>query len=397
MYDWLIVGGGVHGTFVSNVLVQGSGVPREKVCVLDPYEEVMHRWRHCAHSTGMEYLRSPAVHHLALDPVDLLRFARSPEGRACGSLHPPYDRPGAELFDAHCRQVVSKGGLDRLRVAGKATHLARGRGGWEVETDRGLLKAYHVVLAMGAGDKPQWPVWASELKAKGYPVDHVFDERFGSTGALCEDGEVVAVVGGGISALQVAMRVASSGKANVTVVTRSKSRVHQFDSDPCWLGPKCLRDYGKTSDLEERRRIISKARNKGSVPAELARAWKRTLKHGQGVELLGEVQGHRVCSEGGVELLGVEGDILLRADRVILATGFGCVQPRETWLAESVESLGLVCSACGYPVVNEFLQWDKNLFVSGPLAELELGPASRNIWGARMTGGRIHQYLRGAA
>lgn len=397
MYDWLIVGGGVHGTYVSNVLVNGSGVPREKVCVLDPYEEAMHRWRHCAQGTGMEYLRSPAVHHLALDPSDLLKFARSPEGRSRGSLHPPYDRPGVELFAAHCRQVVTKGGLDRLRLRGVATKLAMGRGGWEVETDRGLLKAHHVVLAMGAGDKPLWPGWAIELKSEGYPVEHIFDEDLESSGALCEEGEVVAVIGGGISALQVAMRVASSGKAQVTLVTRSALRVHQFDSDPCWLGPKCLRDYAKIGDLEERRRVISKARNKGSVPAELARAWKRILKHGNGVELLGEVHGHRACPEGGVELVGVGGDILMRADRVILATGFGCVRPRETWLEESVESLGLVCSSCGYPVVNEFLQWDANLFVSGPLAELELGPASRNIWGARMTGARIHRYLRGAA
>jgi len=36
MLDWLIVGGGVHGTHLSRVLVGAAGVQPDKIRVLDP-------------------------------------------------------------------------------------------------------------------------------------------------------------------------------------------------------------------------------------------------------------------------------------------------------------------------------------------------------------------------
>jgi len=42
--------------------------------------------------------------------------------------------------------------------------------------------------------------------------------------------------------------------------------------------------------------------------------------------------------------------------------------------------------ACGYPLVGDDLQWGANLFVTGPLAELRVGPCARNIVGARNAG-----------
>ncbi|MBL8151238.1 MAG: hypothetical protein JNN15_15045, partial [Blastocatellia bacterium] len=37
----------------------------------------------------------------------------------------------------------------------------------------------------------------------------------------------------------------------------------------------------------------------------------------------------------------------------------------------------------GYPIVDRSLKWHPGIYVSGPLAELELGPTARNIIGAR--------------
>ena len=80
MLDWLIIGGGVHGTHLSNVLIHKHGVPRDRLVVLDPYDEPMERWKHCTNNTGMTHLRSPAVHHVGLKPMGLLDFARSSAG-----------------------------------------------------------------------------------------------------------------------------------------------------------------------------------------------------------------------------------------------------------------------------------------------------------------------------
>jgi hypothetical protein len=51
----------------------------------------------------------------------------------------------------------------------------------------------------------------------------------------------------------------------------------------------------------------------------------------------------------------------------------------------------LECAGCGFPVVDDLLQWRPGLHVTGPLAELEVGPASRNIVGARLAGERLRR------
>ena len=44
---------------------------------------------------------------------------------------------------------------------------------------------------------------------------------------------------------------------------------------------------------------------------------------------------------------------------------------------------------CGYPIVDKELQWHPGLYTTGPLAELELGPVSRNITGGRRAAERL--------
>jgi len=47
MLEWLIIGGGVQGTFISHYLTAVAGVPRERLRVLDPEPEPLARWYHC--------------------------------------------------------------------------------------------------------------------------------------------------------------------------------------------------------------------------------------------------------------------------------------------------------------------------------------------------------------
>jgi len=60
---------------------------------------------------------------------------------------------------------------------------------------------------------------------------------------------------------------------------------------------------------------------------------------------------------------------------------------------ELVHSARLPCASCGYPIVDQALRWHPRVHVSGPLAELELGPSARNIAGARRAGDRIVKHL----
>lgn len=63
-------------------------------------------------------------------------------------------------------------------------------------------------------------------------------------------------------------------------------------------------------------------------------------------------------------------------------------------LDELIENYNLRCADCGYPTVQSTLEWGHGIFVAGPLAELELGPASPNIIGARHGGKRIERALK---
>jgi len=78
---------------------------------------------------------------------------------------------------------------------------------------------------------------------------------------------------------------------------------------------------------------------------------------------------------------------------VVLATGFRSDRPGGDFIDQAIEGLGLQCGPCGYPIVGEDLRWAANIFVTGPLAELQLGPCARNIIGARNAGRHLLKVL----
>lgn len=81
MLDWLIIGGGIHGTHLALVLTRRAGVAPERLRILDPHPTLLARWHACTANTGMTFLRSGAVHHLDLHPEALARFAKAPDGQ----------------------------------------------------------------------------------------------------------------------------------------------------------------------------------------------------------------------------------------------------------------------------------------------------------------------------
>lgn len=388
--EWLIIGGGVHGTHLSHVLVNGLDIPPDRVVVLDPHDEPMWRWNHCTSNTSMSHLRSPAVHHIGLEPMELLHYARA-EGESKGSgFRPPYDRPSLALFHAHCQQVFESGGLYELRSRGRACHICKERDLFCVDSDQGAIKARRIIVATGMGERRRWPEWALKLRADGAPTWHIFDDEFHRS--MLDDFHRVAIVGLGISGAQLATHLAQRGDREVHVVARHDVRVEQFDSDPCWLGPKCQVSFRRRRCLKKRREIIDEARHGGTMPIDVARPllqmeqWSRLQLHKGGCEsaVIGESEEIQLALKQGQQLT---------VDAVVLATGFEKPRPDQSWLASTIDELGLKCARCGFPIVDEHLQWAPNFFVSGSLAELELGPAARNIAGARMTARRIRKAL----
>lgn len=391
MLEWLIIGGGIHGTHLSLHLTRARGVPHDRLRVLDPHPEACARWEACCRNSGMGFLRSPVVHHIDILPHSLMSFCDSREGKHLAKFIPPFDRPAMKLFNAHTRHVVRKHRLDELRVQGRAVGIAAIEGGIRVETESGGIEARKVLLALSAGEMPLWPDWGRAVKAAGAPIHHVFDADFDRENV--PSGESVAVIGGGITGGQLALALAAKAPGQVTLLTPHVPRVRRFDASPGWMGPLLIDGFRREPDLAKRRGMIRTARYKGTMPAEVRGQLRRATELGKLA-----VRVATVCDAsfaGGKIELRCEGGEALCADRVVFATGFETRRPGGQWLDWAITEMGLPVSPCGYPVVDPSLRWAPGLYVTGALAELEVGPAARNIVGARLAAERFKERYAG--
>lgn len=384
--DWVIIGGGIHGVHLAVRLISEADVDPKRLRIIDPGPGLLDSWQRCTSNTGMRYLRSPAVHNLDVSPWSLLRYAGAMGSRkraARGMFAAPNDRLSVALFAEHCAEVVSRYDLAALHVQDSATDISLSCGSVSVQLGRGgNLTAGRVLLALGSAAQPRWPVWASTLMAYGVRIHHIFEPGFSLEPDAWPDR--IAVIGGGTSAAQAAMRLAG-GSREVHLITRHNLRKHNFDSDPGWMGTKNMRRFTATRSLKTRRQMIKSARHVGSMPPDVHRSLRGAIRRGTVQWHQGELAASAVGSRAVLRL----GEERIYVDAVLLATGFEGQRPGGALLDRMIESHALPCADCGFPVVDKHLRWHPQVFVTGPLAELELGPVSRNILGARRAAERI--------
>ncbi len=385
MLDWLIVGGGIHGTYLSFYLTRVRGAAREGLRVLDPEREPLARWNARAANTGMAYLRSPHAHNLDHDPWSIVTFAATRAGKPLAAYIPLHNRPSLALFTAHTRWLVARHALDQLRIVGRADGLERLDGGWRVTFGDQHLDARQVILAFGLDENLRWPEWARSLRESGAAVDHIFTPGFDR--AALPDWTQIAVIGGGITAAQTALALAARQPGRVTLLARHAPRIHHFDSELGWIKGALLDEFARETDFDRRAEIIRQARHRGSMPPDVYDALTAAISAGT-VELR-QTEVTAGCRDGADIQLTLSTGEALTVDRVLLATGFEPARPGGAWLDRAIASCDLPVASSGYPIIDRALRWADGLFVSGPLAELEIGPTARNIVGARLAAERI--------
>lgn len=384
MLDWLIVGGGLHGTSLSLYLTRRKNIPAARIRVLDPYPEALALWNHHASNSGMEFLRSSHAHNLHFDPFSLVTFARTRAGEPLARFIEPYGRPSLELFRAHCRTLIERYRLDQLRLTGTASGLIRLENGWRVESEQGSLEARRVVLALGSA-APHWPAWSRSLLAAGAPLHHIFDPDF-ARADLPPEVHVV-IVGGGLTAVQTALALALENPGRATLLMRHPPRLHPFDADTTWISD--LRDFHAEPDYARRRAIITQARHRGSMPSDAAADLNKAVEHGLLTLMQDEIVGaHHNPSSLSMNLSLASGDTL-SAGHVILATGFDTTRPGGAWLPSAINAYDFPLAPDAYPIPDKTLCWSPGLHVTGALAELEIGPVARNIIGGKLAAERI--------
>lgn len=383
MLDWLIIGGGVHGTYLSNLLATEQQLSHRQLAVLDPHLQPLALWHRNTRNCGMRFLRSPATHNLGVGILSLYRYAKETQ-RADTDFRPLYNRPSLPLFNDHCSRLMREKGLDRLRRQGRAIKIYNKSGFMEVQTDHGSLKSKHVILAIGLSEQLARPHWSIPLMKSGAPVWHLFEERFDRR-RLSPKGSVL-IVGGGVSAIQAALTLRHQLDSDITVITKHPLQIERFDFDPCWIGPKCMRDFDLIRDMTLRRKIINNARTLGSVPEDSAADFDSAVKAQKINLVVGEPQ--QVRYDRRKFKITMDGSTIT-CDVLLLATGFSPVRPGGRMIDRMINRMDLNVAPCGYPIVDHQLRWHRRIFVSGPLAELEIGPCARNIVGVRNSGRRI--------
>lgn len=389
--DIAIVGAGPHALTLVTHLLQKRQQMRRRFLVLDPSGIWLHQWQQQFTALEIPHLRSPAVHHPDPNPYALRHFAES----RSDELFPPYDLPSTQLFQDFCCDVIRRWQLQEQVVRAKVVriepllHRLRPRFRLWLEDGQSMI-ARRVVLA-GASGKLQLPDWVSQIQAD-YPQNRLCHSRQVNLRGMQLAGERVLIIGGGLTSGHLAVGAITRG-AQVLLMSRRQLQEKLFDADPGWLGPKYLKDFWAEPDWETRARLIQQARNGGSItPAmmtQLRRAQReRQLTFYEQCQVISAVwqgNGWQIRCDDGTEH---------QCQRIWLATGTKLDITSEPLLAEILDTFPIAVVR-GLPVLDVHLRWkDCELFIMGGLAALQVGPAARNLSGARMVSERIVPALR---
>ncbi|MDQ0999741.1 thioredoxin reductase [Neobacillus niacini] len=385
MYDWIIIGGGIQGCTLAISLIKSGKVSPRKLLIIDPHEQPISQWKRNTDRIEMEYLRSPSVHHLDVAPFSLQWFAR--KAKFSQPFYGYYKRPSLSLFHQHCESVFHEIDLKQSWHIGRVSNLERKYDEWWIQTeDNSWLHTKNVAIATGFTEALNYPSWSNEMKER-YPhlICHIFEKEVPET---FNEGQPLVIVGAGITAAHLSLKL-SKLHEQVILITRHDFRVHDFDSDPGWLGPKNMTSFLKIKDYKTRRQTITNARYRGSFPKELSLALSRLIQKNKLKVFYDEIESCSNCDESSLLLKLKNSEEKIETPRILLATGFQSNMEYLSWLQPVINHEKLLCAECGFPIVSKNLEWGKKLFVVGALAELEIGPTARNISGARTAANRI--------
>jgi len=392
--EYVIVGGGIHGTCLANYLLTEGEYAHDEIRILDPREELLASFATKARQCGMETLRSTFVHHISIEPFSLESFAQE-AGREAElvSTESYPDRPTLDLFLDHAHDVVDRRDLDDCHQRSRVTDVTRStsREAYIVETDTGTIETQRVVLAVGLGATPMLPEWTTALSDDA-PLAHVWDDEFDPTAADEFEGRTF-VVGGGITAGQLACSL--SEQTDVTLLSRHDLEIELTEADPYWINWRHIEQAVHTlpPGSEARRDRIRAARNDATIPPYVERRLDEARDRGDLEIRRGEITCAHATDDG--LLVRFDDGTTAANARVVLATGLDPV-PEHPLVGSVAESLSLERGAEGFPVLSDrTLAWqrtdgtDSSVYVSGALAEPSVGPFARNIVGARRVAERL--------
>ena len=393
-----IIGGGIHGVSIAIRLLRDMPAAAKHLAVVDRHPRPLTQWRSKTERQGMTFLRSPAVHHITPDALGIVEYAER-HNRA-NELAPPYSQPSTQLFWDFCKSAVAELGEHRVYYQFDVAKLRWDKGAGRfpfrlISTNSEGFRSRCVVLAIGSDDcvyvPPEFVQWQHR-----YPDQILHASQFSVN---CEDardskGNQIVIVGGGLTAGTLAKSLSERGHS-VALMARKGLKTEQFDFPPVWLGPKALAEFASETDFQRRYETIQQNRGEGSITPDIMEALLNAPK----VDIYPETRIHNITTEEKclpTRRLRVETTrgVITDVSHVILATGYRFNLGRYGFLTELLtrHQIRLVC---GLPRLDADLQLHpiENLFGSGTIAQLQVGPASGNIAGANLAYERLREKL----
>ncbi|MDA0267523.1 MAG: SidA/IucD/PvdA family monooxygenase [Cyanobacteria bacterium] len=300
------------------------------------------------------------------------------------------------IFQDFCRDVTRRWGLQDRVIPARVQRIERfhqsGQQRFRLELADGQgLTAKRVVLAISAST-PNLPDWAQTLPLT-YPRDRLLHARQIDLRGLRLAGEHVLIVGSGLTSGHLALGAITRG-ATVMMMARRTFYEKLFDAEPGWLGPKYLNGFYAEPDWQTRWQIIQSARNGGSLTPAIFSKLRRLEREGK-LSFYEWCEIHSAAWQGDVWKVtchqpSAHNCIANRPiDRIWLATG-STLDVNHWSLLSDIRGTHPLPLVHGLPVLDADLRWAGcNLFIMGGAAALQLGPAARNLFGAKLASERI--------
>ena len=380
-----IIGGGVHGVHIATRLLQTGAVDPDNLCILDP-EGLLDSLRRKCRQCGMETFRSPYVHHVGADPFSLREFARE-RGRE-DELRPSAvgaNRPTVSLFFDHADWVCDRHNLADRHIDTRATAVDPRQSAVHIDTTHGSFSSKWCVHAVGHGGTTNRPTWAQNCASPA--VTHVWEQSFDPESI--DETAAVGVVGGGITAAQLATTLAELPGRTVTLFARSPFRVELREASTEWMHASGAVDqlHEHPAGSQARAEIVDRAHRDGSIPPHVFDRLRKAFDREQVALERSEID--TATDAGGTVVVTCEDGSAYCLDALVCATGFGL--PYDGELLQSLAQRSTLQTGYrGAPVLDDdTLRWlrtdgpPSQVMVSGAAARQTLGPFAGNVIGAR--------------
>ncbi|KAM9861157.1 uncharacterized protein ACBR49_003989 [Aulostomus maculatus] len=376
-----------------------------------------------------------------------------------------FSLPGTKLSVDFFKDQVERYSLNSLLVKGTVTQIVPVTGGseenqikqyeaktvtdengdgtrrrvkhFEVQLQDGtILNAHQVVMATGPtrAQMANIPLWVTSI-GESYPEErlqhtvHLMHhlttaqqrESFPTQGScvVCETGQRVMVVGGGLTSAHIVSIALQQGASHVTWVMRKHLQLKQFDvGDVESLvgryshvehgikmdGQAYLRQFYNERSLHKRLAMIRQARKGGAVTPEAYIHLQPFIEKGQvDVKTHCQVSEASWCYRKQAWCLSLSTGEKWTGDMIWLATGCKLDVKQDPLLSEVMKEFPIQVID-GWPCITESLQWTQGcpLYLMGQYTALQVGPHAVNLAGGQAASMRIardilHRYQQANA